>query len=120
MSPKAKTKWNFWAKKLEAELLFIYNCAQSLRLKLSFLKKHSGEEVDQFHVFPQRQDPSLDDDGNSNGAEEPYDHQYRKASLELGKEKHEFHGLYDAVTRFFEYYESPPERVRSNRCLEVD
>jgi hypothetical protein len=81
MSPKAKTKLNFWAKKLETELLFIYNCAQSLRLKLSFLKKHSGEKVDQFHVFSQRDDPSLDDDGNSaaqppkRGKEEPnHDH----------------------------------------------
>lgn len=117
MSSKARTKWNFLAKTLEKELLFIYNCAQSLRLKLDFLNKHSGEKVDQFHVFPPVRKPSTNDGDEGNA--EPYDHQYRKAMLELGREKHEFHGLLDAVKSFFEWYESPSERVKKNRSLEV-
>jgi uncharacterized protein (DUF302 family) len=116
MSVEARTKWNLLAGPLETDLRSIHACAQSLRLKLELLQENSSEQVDQLldQVVSQLRKPSL------HGEAEPYDHQYRKAVIELGREQHEFHGLLDAVKGLASWAESPAERVRKNRSLAVD
>ena len=116
MDLAARKDWNLLARPLEADLENIHCRVQSLRIKLELLKKRSGEEVDRVLDLLLAQIRTRRADGQS----QAYDHQYRDAAIELGREQHEFRGLLDVVKGLWMWVESPAERMHKNRSLGVD
>jgi hypothetical protein len=95
----------------------IYACARGLRVKLELLEDHSKEEVDQIvrHILsklPNRTHAEALDPAT-------YQQEYDKAVIQLQQEQHKFLGVWDLVKSFWEYFESPNERIDKNRSVRI-
>ncbi len=118
LAAEDRKRWNLLALTLETELEAIHTCAQALRIKLELLKRYSLEEAEHLvhcvtSKLPKRDrtqdvDPAL------------YDHELSKAVIELEKEQHESSSFMDIVKAMLIWVETPEERMRKNRSLQVD
>ena len=110
--------WNILARTLDAHLETIHARAQALRIKLELLKKHSKEEVE--HLV-QKILSKLPNRTHAEGMDaEISEQEYRRAANELEQEQHEYLGFMDVVKSLLMWIETPEERVRKNRSLQVD
>lgn len=113
-----RKKWNILALTLESELEAVHACAQALRIKLELLKRYSLEEADHLVHSIVAKLPKRD---RTDGADSAlYDHEFRKADLELEKEQHTSAGFMDIVKAMLIWVETPEERMRKNRSLQVE
>jgi hypothetical protein len=117
LSAGDRENWNTLARTLEYELEAIHYFAQAMRIKLMLLNGHSQEEAGQvvqsiITQFPERQPQP----GNE---EELYDHEYRRAVLQLREEQHKFLGFLDIFKSLLMWVETPEERMIRNRSLQV-
>ncbi len=118
LNAAVRKDWNLLARTLEPHLETIYACAHALRVKLELLEKHSLEEVDQLvqHILaklPDRAHAAVWD-------AETYQQEYDKAVIQLEQEQHEFLGVGDLIKSFWQWFESPAERMHKNRSLRVE
>ncbi len=112
LNATAQAEWDAIAKRMEAHLNIIHDCAEALRIKLELLKVHSSDEVDEqvqkllarLARAPQAGSRSTIDD------EEEYQH----AAAELQQEKNKFMGFLDVVKGLFTWVETPQERTDKN------
>ena len=110
--------WNILARTLDAQSETLHTRAQALRIKLELRKKHSKEEVD--HLV-QRILSKLPNRTHAEGKDaELSEQEYRRAANELEQEKHEYLGFMDVVKSLLIWIETPEERVRRNRSLQVN
>lgn len=110
--------WNLLARTLESHLETIHACAQALRIKLELLKEHSKEEVDDLvKNFLSKLPNRPHADGMDT---EIYEHEIRKAAVELEKEQHEYLGFMDVIKGLLIWVETTEERVSKNLSLQVD
>lgn len=107
--------WNLLAQTLESHWETIHACAQALRIKLELLQRHSRQDVDQLVRDILAKLP-----GRTTGNEATPERQtYRDAAAELETEHHQFLGFVDVVKSLFMWVESPEERARKNRSLQL-
>ena len=113
----SRKQWNLLAQTLEAELEAVHFCAQALRIKLALQKsqgKEAAERLVRCIVFKL---PKLN---QPDGLDEAlYDHEFRKAIMELQREQHEFLGCMDVLKGLLIWSETPDERMRGNRSLSI-
>lgn len=114
----ARKDWNLLARTIESNLETIHACAQALRIKLELLKKYSRDEVDRLVQDILIQLPNRTQADGINPA--AYEREYRAAASELAQERHKFMGFMDVVKGLWMWVETPAERVRKNRSLQVD
>ncbi|MCD6051715.1 MAG: hypothetical protein K0Q55_3124, partial [Verrucomicrobia bacterium] len=118
LATEDRKRWNLLALTLETELEAIHACAQALRIKLELLKRYSLEEADHLIHCVISKLPKRD---RTEGADTTlYDHELRKAVIELEKEQHESSSFMDIVKAMLIWVETPEERMRKNRSLQVD
>ena len=110
----ARKQWNLLARQLENQLETIHSCGQALRVKLELLKRHSRPEVDQLIHNALAKSVA----GPAEGAQ--FDHDYRAAVLELGREQHAFSGFWDVVKGLSLWVETPDERMQKRRSLTLN
>ena len=118
LNAAVRKDWNLLARTLEPHLETIYACAHALRVKLELLEKHSMEEVDQLvqHILTRLPNRTHAAAWNA----ETYQQEYDKAVVQLEQEQHEFLGVGDLIKSFWQWFESPEERMHKNRSLRVD
>jgi len=118
LNAAVRRDWNLLARTLEPHLETIYACAHALRVKLELLEKHSKEEVEQLvqHILSRLPDRTQAAAWDA----ETYQQEYDKAVIQLEQEQHEFLGVGDFIKSFWQWFESPEERMRKNRSLRVD
>jgi hypothetical protein len=79
---------------------------------------HATEEVDRIiHDILSKLPKRTDADRTDAVASEQ---EYRRAVIELEEEQHEFLGVLDLFKSFWQWFESPEERVLRNRSLGVN
>jgi len=107
--------WNTLARTFELHLEAIHACAQASRVKLELLEKHSKKDVDQLvqRVLTKLPNPTLT-------AGVDYQEEYDRAAIELEREQHEYLGVGDLFKSFWQWFESPEERVAKNRFLRIE
>ena len=118
LSAAVRKDWNILARTFEPHLETIYACAHALRVRLELLEKHSAEDVDR---LIQQTLSKLPNQTHVAGMDaETYQQEYDKAAIELEQEQHEYLGFADLFKSFWQWFESPEERVTKNRSLLVD
>jgi len=114
----ARKEWNLLARALESHLETIHACAQTLRIKLELLKKHSREEVD---LLVQDILAKLPDRTRAERMDAAsYAQEYRRAATELEQERYQTLGFMDVLKGLLMWIDTPEERVSKNRSLMVD
>jgi hypothetical protein len=117
MNSQGRQEWNLLAHTLESQLEAVHFCAEALRIKLELQKGNSREAAegmvqDIVSKLPKRNHKAGSEDAL-------YDHEFRKAAIDLQREHHEFLGFMDLVKGMLMWTETPDTRMRKNRSLSV-
>lgn len=112
LSQPDRKSWNGLAREIESQFDAIHSCEQALRIKLEkFLSQIEAESR------PTQSEEPSESEGSGDAL---YDHEFRKAVMTVGQEKHQYLGIRDALKSLLMWVESPAERVRRDRLLVVE
>ncbi len=102
--------WNLLVSTLELHFRAIRTCAEGLRVKMEFLKKHEVALTAEAAEDPKQVET---------GQAPAQDAAFQQAAAELKREHEEFPGLMGVVQALFMWVETPEERVDKIRALDV-